>query len=428
MKRFRNRVAGAAAAIALVAIGIMGPASAQKVTLDVLYAQPGFARYHEPIAQAFMKAHPDVEIKFRAPAKDYDEGHQTMLRAAVTNQLPDVYLPGFHLLAELASTLEKRGQIVDLGPKLAAEPAAWRTENYTESVIKLGQVNGKQYGLAVNASLPIMYFNTELVKKAGGDPARMPTNWDGVVALAAKIAAASPGTAGMAFDVHVWPDTWLFQATLDQAGGRMLDDSGRIAFDNAIGRKALTDYRRFVTDGKMSLLDFEASRQQFIAGQTGLFFDTPARMRLITDAVGTRFTLGTATFPIDDAAKGGIPTGGCAIITTTKDPAKQKAAWEYSKFITGPEAQTIIVEITGYLPLNKRATGPQYLGPFYEKNPNFRTVSLQVERAVPWQGYAGDTVRIWRLQRDVINEVMRGTLTPDAGLAKMVNETKAMTK
>lgn len=427
MKPFAKRVAGGFATIAL-ALGITVPAQAQKVTLDVLYAQPGFAKYHEPIAAAFMKAHPDIEIKFRAPAKDYDEGHQAMLRAAVTNQLPDIYFPGFHLLPELAATLEKRGQIIDIGPRLAAEPAAWRSENYTDSVIKLGQVKGKQYGLAVNASLPVMYFNTELVKKAGGDPAKMPDTWDGVIALAAKIAATSPGTAGMAYDVHVWPDTWLFQATIDEKGGRMLDDSGQIAFDNAVGRQSLNDYRRFVTEGKMAMLDFEASRQQFIAGQTGLFFDTPARMRLITDAVGSRFTIGTAVFPIDDKSKGGIPTGGCAIIMTTKDAAKQKAAWEYAKFITGPEAQTIIVEATGYLPLNKRATGPQFLGPFYAKNPNFRTGSLQVDRALPWQGYPGDTVRIWRMQRDIINEVMRGTVAPDAGLTKMVNETKAMMK
>ena len=419
----------AAAAATVVVHLSAGAAAAQDVTLDVLYAQPGFAKYHEPIAQAFMKAHPDVEIKFRAPAKDYDEGHQAMMRAAVTNQLPDIYFPGFHLLGELSATLEKRGQIVDLGPKLAAEPAAWRTENYTDTVIKLGQAHGKQYGLAVNASLPIMYFNADLVKKAGGDPAKMPDTFDGVIALAAKIAATSPGTAGMSYDTHVWPDTWLFQAIIDQAGGRMLDDSGtKIAFDNAVGRKAMTDLRRFVTDGKMPMLDFEASRQQFLAGQTGLFFDTPARMRLITDGVGNRFTLGTAVFPIDDKAKGGIPTGGCAIIITTKDAAKQKAAWDYAKFITGPEAQKIIVEITGYLPLNKRASGPEFLGPFYDKNPNFRTVSLQVDRALPWQGYPGDTVRIWRMQRDIINEVMRGQIAPDAGLQKMVSETRTMMK
>jgi multiple sugar transport system substrate-binding protein len=417
------------AAAGMLAALVASSAWAQKVTLDVLYAQPGFAKYHEPISQAFMKAHPDIEIKFRAPAQDYDQGHQAMLRAAVTNQLPDIYFPGFHLLPELEGVLQKRGQIVDLGPMLAAEPAAWRTANYSDQMLALGRVHGKQYGLAVNASLPIMYFNADLVKKAGGNPAKMPDTWDGVIALAGKIHASTPGAAGMAYDVHVWPDTWLFQATIDQAGGSMLDASGtKIAFDNAIGRKALTDYRRFVTEGGMSILDFEASRQQFIAGQTGLFFDTPARLRLITDGVGSRFTLGTAVFPIDDKAKGGIPTGGCAIIVTTKDAAKQKAAWEYAKFITGPEAQKIIVEITGYLPLNKQATGPDYLGPFYDKNPNFRTVSLETERAVPWQGYPGDTVRIWRAQRDIINEVMRGQVAPEAGLAKMVSETRAMMK
>ena len=428
MEQLWNRLARCALACAAVVLAV-APAWAQKVTLDVLYAQPGFAKYHEPIAQAFMQTHPDVEIRFRAPAKDYDEGHQAMMRAAITNQLPDVYFPGFDLMGELIDTLEKRGQVVDVGPMLAAEPAAWREENYSDAMIRLGQVHGRQYGLAVNASLPIMYFNADLVKKAGGDPAHMPDTWDGVIALAGRIAATSPGTSGMAFDIHVYPGNWLFQSILDQAGASMLDESGtRIGFDNAAGRKVMANLRRFVTEGRMTLLDLEASRQQFLAGQTGLFFDTPARTRLITSGVGTRFTLGTAVFPIDDKAKGGIPTGGCAIVMTTKDPARQKAAWEYAKYLTGPDAQRIIVETTGYLPLNKRASGPQFLGPFYAKNPNFRTVSLQADRAVPWQGYRGDAVRIWRMQRDIITKVMRGDVTPDAGLDELARETRAMLK
>jgi multiple sugar transport system substrate-binding protein len=428
MIRIASLAGRLAAILALTSMTAAG-ASAQKVTLDVLYAQPSFAKYHEPIAQAFMKAHPDVEIKLRAPAKDYDEGHQAMLRAAVTNQLPDVYFPGFDLMGELVDVLEKRGQVVDLTPMLAAEPPAWKAANYSDAMLKLGVVDGKQYGLAVNASLPIMYFNADLVKKAGGDPAHMPDTWDGVIALAAKIHAAVPDASGMAFDIHVYPGNWLFQSILDQAGASMLDASGtKIGFDNPIGLHVMTNLRRFVTEGGMSILDLEASRQQFLAGQTGLFFDTPARLRQITSGVGTRFALGTAVFPIDDKAKGGIPTGGCAIIVTTRDPAKQKAAWEYAKFITGPEAQKIVVETTGYLPLNKRASGPEYLGPFYDKNPNFRTVSLQSDRAVPWQGYRGDAVRIWRAQRDIIAKVMRGQVTPAAGLEELARETRAMMK
>ena len=61
-----------------------------------------------------------------------------------------------------------------------------------------------------------MYFNADLVTKAGGDPNKMPDTWDGVIALAARIHATSPNVAGMAYNVHNWPDTWLFQAIIDQ--------------------------------------------------------------------------------------------------------------------------------------------------------------------------------------------------------------------
>ena len=417
------------ASTSLAALAATGVACAQGVTLDVYYAQPSFARYHEPIAQAFMKAHPDIKIVFRAPAADYDVGHQAMLREAVTNNLPDIYFPGFHLLGELTDVLVPRKQIVDLDPLLAAEPAQWRASNYSEKILDLGKVKGKLYGLAVNASLPVMYFNTELVKKAGGDPNHMPATFDGVIALAKKIHETS-NLAGMAYNVHEWPDTWLFQAILTQQGVPMLDPTGTtIAFDNDKGVQALTLLRRFVTEGGMQLIGFDESRQAFVAGNIGIFFDTPARMKQVSDLVGTRFTLGTAVFPIDDKAKGGIPTGGCAIVITARDAAKQKAAWEYAKFITGPEAQKIVVEATGYLPTNKRASGPEFLGPFYDKNPNFKTVSLETDRAVPWQGYTGaSTVQIWRKQREVINAVMRGDVTPAEGLKRIASETVAMMK
>jgi len=422
------RLAAVLASALLAALAGTGPARAD-VTLDVFYAQPSFARYHDPIAQAFMKAHPDIRIVFRAPAADYDVGHQAMLREAVTNNLPDIYFPGFHLLPELTDVLVPRKQILDLGPLLAAEPAEWRTGNYADKILDLGKVHGKQYGLAVNASLPVMYFNTELVKKAGGDPAHMPDTWEGVIALAKKIHEAS-NLAGMAYNVHEWPDTWLFQAILTQEGVPMLDPTGtKIAFDNDQGVRALTLLRRFVTDGGMKLIGFDESRQSFVAGNIGIFFDTPARMKQVTDLVGSHFTLGTAVFPLDDKGKGGIPTGGCAIVITARDGARQKAAWEYAKFITGPEAQKIVVEATGYLPTNKRAAGADYLGPFYDKNPNFRTVALETDRAVPWQGYTGaSTVQIWRKQREIISAVMRGDVTPADGLKRIATETAAMMK
>ena len=54
--------------ILLAAMVMATGARAEEVTLDVLYAFPAFAKFHEPIAQEFMKRHPDIKIKYRAPA------------------------------------------------------------------------------------------------------------------------------------------------------------------------------------------------------------------------------------------------------------------------------------------------------------------------------------------------------------------------
>jgi multiple sugar transport system substrate-binding protein len=415
----------AAAALTLVATTA---ARAEPVTLDVLYAFPAFAKFHEPIAAEFMKKNPEIKINFRAPAASYDEGHQTMLRSSVTNQLPDVYYSGFHLLTELVETLDKRKQVVDLGALLKGEPEAWRKANYSDALLSLGQVGGKQAGLAFNASTPLMYFNTELVKKAGGNPDKMPDNWADTIALAKKI--RSGDTAGLAYNIHDWPDDWLWRGIVQQGGHKLLDASGKkVAFGGDVGLKALQTLRSLVTENGMPLIDWDQSRQQFIAGKIGIFFDTPARLRQVTDLIGDRFTLKTALFPIDDKAKGTLPTGGNAAIITAKDPAKQKAAWEFVKFVTGPEAQKIVVETSGYMPTNLRAGEDAFLGPFYKNNANFRTINGQVNRASPWQGYpGGNSVRIWRQQREVIAGVMRGEIQPKAGIERMVSETEALLK
>ena len=344
--------------------------------------------------------------------------------------MPDVFYSGFHLLPEMVRTLEKRNQITPLDAMLAAEGAGFRKANYPEALMSLATFGGRTYGVAFNASNPIVYFNADLVKKAGGDPANFPKTFEGIIKLAAKINDPTGGINGMAYDVHGWPDSWLFEAAISQAGGRLLTEDGQdVAFDGPAGLNALKTFRRFVTEGGMQMIDWEQSRQQFGAGKIGILFTTPAHLTQVTGLVGGRFDFRTTTFPMDDAAKGYIPTGGNAVVMLTQDAARQKAAWEFIKFVTGPEAQKTVVEMTGYLPTNLRASGPDFLGPFYEKNPNYKTPILQIERAGPWGAYpGGNTVRIWRAQRDIIGQVMRAEKTPEQGLADIVKTTRDMMK
>ncbi|MGD9507437.1 MAG: ABC transporter substrate-binding protein [Geminicoccaceae bacterium] len=413
--------AGAIAGIACTS----GNSALADVTLEVLYAFPSFARFHDPIAAKFKELHPEITIQFRAPVPDYDEGHQLVLRQAMTNQLPDIYYSGFHLLRELAETLEKRGQITDLGPLFDGETPEWHAENYSEKLLALGKVNGKQYGVPFNASSPIMYYNKELVQAAGGDPENMPTTWDELLDLATRINASGSDVTGISYDVQGWPDPWLWEAMILQQGGRMVDENNKVAFGGADGLRALQMFRRMVTDGGMILIEREQSRQLFQAGKIGMYFDSPALMRQMTDMSKDKFTLGSTTFPLDDKENGGVPTGGNLAVVMTQDEAEQKAAWEFLKFATGPEAQTLVVELSGYMPTNKRALGPEFLGPFYEANPNFMTIAKQMDRSLPFGGHRGNAVRLWRAQRDIINALMHGDMTPEAALEKLVTETQA---
>ncbi len=404
-------------------------ASAGSLTLEVYYAFSSFATFYDQIAQEFMKRNPDIAIQFRAPAPSYDVAHQTLVRQAMTDQLPDVTFTSFNFMPELVNTLAKRGQIVDLRPLLETEGAEWIKANYRPNTLDLAKIEGKQYGLAFNASLPIAYVNADLVRKAGGNPDDVPSDWAATMDLAKKIRAVGGGASGAVFSAQVWPDDWLWQAIIMQGGARMLDPNGtKVGYDGPVGLAALRLLRSFVTDAGMPLIDFDQAREAFVAGKTGIYYDSSARVRQVTGLVGTRFVLKTALFPMDDKSNGGLPTGGNAgIIMSKDDRARQKAAWEYLKFMTAPEAQTIVVKATGYMPLNVKATGPDYLKPFYDANPNFATVAKEADRAVPWEGYpGGNSVRIWRTQRDIIAAVMSGESAPEDALKQIVQQTNAL--
>ena len=424
----RTLLTGTAAAGVAAALR---PALAQApITLTVMHCWPAHARFHAPIAEAFMAANPGIKITFRTAPPTYDDGHQQILREAVTNQLPDVFYSGYHLMPQLARALARRRQLVDLTPMLDAEGAAWKAENYAPRMLSLGAVDGRQVGMPFNASSPIVYMNADLVRKAGGNPDAMPTTWDGMIALAAKIKAQGGGDInGMAYDVHAWPDDWLWQTLIFQQGHTLTDpnDETKVAFGGAPGLSALTLARRFVTEGGMAIQGFDQSRQSFTAGKTGLYVNSPANLTGITEGVGRAFELRTAKFPIQNTERGWLPTGGNAAMILTADAARQKAAWAFLKFVSGAEGQKMAVLATGYLPTNIKAIGEAYLGPFYREKPNYRTPVDQYDRSGPWYGYLGTNgVKIWRLQRDLITLVMRGEATPEKALAEMVSETQKL--
>src|SRR5262245_924174 len=82
----------------LVALDARDVARAQsKTTIDVLYPYASlFKSLHEELAKRFHAENPNIEIRYRAPAENYEDATQQMLRAAVAGNMPDVAYHGLN--------------------------------------------------------------------------------------------------------------------------------------------------------------------------------------------------------------------------------------------------------------------------------------------------------------------------------------------
>lgn len=393
----RQFLASAAVASGTFAMPTFLRAQSASVELNVQYPMPVlFKGLMEEMAVCFQAAHPDVKITYRAPEIGYEEMMQRNLRDAVTNSLPDV---AFHGLNR-QRTLDERNIVVDLKPFMDADPEV-KTLGFSPTLLSLGRTGARQTGIGFALSTPILYYNADLVKAAGGDPAKLPTSWDEVIKLAAAIHDPGKNITGTFFD---WTITgnWGWQALVLSHGGSFLDPSeAKVTFTDAKGRAGMRVLRRLVDEGKMPDIKAEVMFQDMFSGRMGLSMQSTAQLGRYNREIGGRFPLVCGRFPLS-APDARLPAGGNVAMMLTKNAAKQKAAWEFIKFATGPVGATMMVNATGYMPASTLpAEREDLLAKFYRDNPN-HTVSIRQQDVITgWYAFPGqNALRI----TDVIND------------------------
>jgi multiple sugar transport system substrate-binding protein len=179
----RYLLTGAAAAGGTLAMPSILRAQSADIEISVQYSAPVlFKELKENIAREFMAKNPKIKVTLRAPEQSYEDILQRNLRDVITNNLPDV---AFHGLNR-QRTLEERNIPVDLKPFMDTDPQT-KELGFSPSLLSLGQVAGKQTGIGFALSTPILYYNADLIKAAGGDPDKLPSSWDDVLKLAAAM-------------------------------------------------------------------------------------------------------------------------------------------------------------------------------------------------------------------------------------------------
>ena len=417
-RRTYLQIAAAAHAAGLVS----GGASAQS-TIDVQYPLGFiFDKTMAEVKTEFEKRNPTVKVNFRPAYKEYEDAAQTALRDAITKNVPDVSFQAINLQRLFVD----RKIAADLTPFIGREKN-WKAEGFSDSMMALSSFGGKVHGLAFAASTPIIYFNEDLVRKAGGNPDQFPTTWEGIFELSRKIDALGDGNVGM---YHSWTITgnWMWQALVFSHGGAMMSaDEKKVALEGDGGKRAIQLIGRMLKEGRMPNLAHEAARQTFFAGKMGIWTESTSLLRVADDSVGGRFKWRTAVFPVP-GPNAKLPTGGMAAMMFASTSEKQKAAWDFMKFATGAQGATIMVKSTGYMPPNSLpADSPDMLKPFYATRPNHLTSLKQQPLMTAWYAFPGDNaLKIIAVMKDHLQSVVDGSVQPDAALGAMTKDVQAL--
>ncbi|SFV14875.1 extracellular solute-binding protein [Bradyrhizobium arachidis] len=408
----------AVALFLVLSIVIARPSMVYALELRVSYSPANFSAMYNAIAAEFTKAHPEITIKFET-AKSYDELLQSTLRAHLINDAPDVSHQGLNCIRLLAD----RGLAVPLDRFISTEPE-WIQQGVADAIRNIGSPGDKAYAVPYSLTTPVLFYNNALLARAGADPAKLPTTWDGVFDLAKKISKLEPNVSGFYMEYNA-NGAWGFETLLFAHGGRMMNKGeDDIAFDQRQGLAAMATVARAADSGMIDL-SRDNARQSFVGGRIGIYLTSSSLLTDFERQIGQHFMLTMAPIPL--AQDGKTLAAGNGMMMLTKAPARQEAAWKYIKFAASPRAQAIMAAMTGYTPINTAALSDPQLQKVYLENPNYIVPLRQLSNLVAWYAFPGEnSTKAAAMIVDKMQLVLGSKLSAQAALDDAAKEARKL--
>lgn len=336
----------------------------------------------------FNKTHPNIEVVEKYNPDMYKGLTQNLQAAIAAGKSPDVVQMGWSYLNYAADNF-KYTDIASVINKQSPADKDFFAQNFLPNVLALAQTDdGKQIGVPYSVSVPVLFINPELFAKAGLDPQNPPKTWQEVEAAAKQI---KDKTGNIGFFMQEYADNWAQQAIIESNGGSMLkkvDGKVKAGFDTPDAAAAYQVLADMVENGSGLHATNEEGFQAFLSGKVGMVCTTIGKR--VNFEKSAKFPVMVARFPVFQGKPLKVPAGGNFLMMFSKDADKQKAAWEFIKYLESPEAMSKWSTGTGYLPpikdIEKRSTVFQEL---VKNNKNVQVALSSMPSLVKWASFPG---------------------------------------
>jgi multiple sugar transport system substrate-binding protein len=301
--RPRRGVKAAAAGLAVLAVaGTMtacsssgsssGGSSAASGTYTIWDPYPQFDNSSAWV-QLLQKCGTSAGVTVKRTGFDTTDLTSKVLLAAQQGTAPDVLIVD----NPVVSTLAEAGVLTDTSTTKVDTSAV------EPNLLAAGQLNGKTYGIPIGANTLALYYNTNILKAAGVDPASV-KDWASLTAALAKVKAT--GKKGITFSaIGTEEGSFQFLPWFWGAGANLTDLSSSQSV------AALSLWTTWLKDGyapNSVLQDTQTtSWQEFAAGGTA--FSENGTWQL-SNAKKAGFPYGIIPIPAQNGGTAPAPTGG----------------------------------------------------------------------------------------------------------------------
>lgn len=406
----------------LLTLATMGTASAQTtVEFWHSFGDAKRAGWIQARADEFNKANPGVKV-VPAYKGSYNDSLQATILAARQNKPPALV------------------QIFEVGSQLALDSGAFQPvssvknvdfSDYIKPVINYYTIGGKVNSLPFNSSSPVLYYNRNLMTKAGLDPKAPPTTYAGLLAACKKIQAANLGVTCFGMSLNGWfVEQWMAQqgATLLNNGNGRSGRATATNLDSAAAKniftffKTLQDSKYYTYTGKLE--DWDGSDAIFTNQKVVFHITSTADIGNINDAAKKAgFQVGVGVLPIASGTKrNGVVIGGASLwIPKAISKPQAEGALDFALYMTNTKNMAEWHKLTGYYPVRQSSINLLRQQGWFTQTPlqlvSFNQLTQTIPSPATAGGLNGAAIQTRQIIEQGIQKVLGGTPV-DAALAE----------
>jgi sn-glycerol 3-phosphate transport system substrate-binding protein len=310
-----------------------------------------------------------------------------------------------------ATMMAAKGAIYPVFELMRDEQEAFSPAAYLPAVTGYySDAGGNMLSFPFNASTPILYYNKDLFRSAGLDPAIAPKTWPDVGAAAKRLRAAG-SVCGLTTSWPSWINVENFSAfhnlpiSTRANGFDGLD--AVLNFNNPLVVRHIAQLAEWQTT---KVFDYSGrattAEPRFQNGDCGIFIGSSATRADIK--ANSKFEVGYGMLPywpdVAGAPQNTIIGGATLWVLRNRPRDEYKGVAKFFGYLSKPEIQAAWHQNTGYLPITRAAFDLTRAQGFYDRNPGTAISIEQITLKSPTENSRGIRLGSFVLIRDVIDD------------------------